>query len=115
MENQKQRPLVVTIIAILMTIGGIIYLSAGAILVLFGIGVVLVPLGIAYFVMCYGLWKGKRWAWNLTLILSVIGIILSIASIAVGDGRGALIHIILNALAIYYLFGRNVKEFFGKT
>ncbi|HEX2124507.1 MAG TPA: hypothetical protein VHF44_02775, partial [Nitrososphaeraceae archaeon] len=48
-----------------------------------GIGVALIALGTAYFVMAYGLWKGKGWAWTITLILSFIGIALGIASIAV--------------------------------
>jgi uncharacterized membrane protein (DUF2068 family) len=112
--EQKQRPLGVTILAILTIIGGIALLSIGAALVVIGIGVALIVLGIAYFVMAYGLWKGKRWAWTITLILSVIGIILGIASIATGN-VGAIIHIIINAVVIYYLYRPNVKAYFGKV
>jgi len=67
---------------------------------------------ITYAVMAYGLWNGKKWAWTVTLILSVIQIILSVASIAVGSGKGVAIPIIVNAIIIYYLYGANVKEFF---
>lgn len=112
--QQKQRPLGVTIIAILMIISGIALLSTGAILLVVGIGVVPIVLGIASFVMAYGLWKGKGWAWTITLILSVISIISAIVSIAYG-GYGAIINIIINAVIIYYLYRPNVKAYFGKA
>jgi uncharacterized membrane protein HdeD (DUF308 family) len=68
MESQKHRPLGVTVIAILTIIGGIIFLASGLILLILGIGIILLALGIAYLVMAYGLWKGKGWAWTITLI-----------------------------------------------
>ena len=111
--QQKQRPLGVTIIAILMIISGIALLSTGAILLVVGIGVVPILLGIASFVMAYGLWVGKGWAWTITLIISVISIISAIVSIAFG-GYGAIINIIINAVIIYYLYRPNVKAYFGK-
>jgi uncharacterized membrane protein HdeD (DUF308 family) len=112
--EQKQRPLGVTIIAILMIISGIALISVGAALIVIGIGVVPIALGIASFVMAYGLWKGKGWAWTITLILSVISIISGIVSIATGN-VGAIIHIIINAVVIYYLYRPNVKAYFGKV
>ena len=113
MESQKYRPLGVTIIAILTAIGGIVFLASGAVLLIVGIGIILLALGIAYFVMAYGLWIGKRWAWTITLILSVIGIIVAIASIVAGN-VGAIISIIIHGVVIYYLYRPNVKAFFGK-
>lgn len=108
MENyQKHRPLGVTIIAILTLIAGIAFIAIG-------IGFALIAIAIAYFVMAYGLWEGRSWAWTLTLILSAIGIIFAIASIAAGN-IGAVFHIILNAVIIYYLYRPNVKAFFGKS
>jgi uncharacterized membrane protein HdeD (DUF308 family) len=112
-DYQKHRPLGVTVIAILTVIAGVAFAAIGAILLAVGIGFALVALAIAYFVMAYGLWKGKRWAWTITLILSVIGIISGIASIAVGN-TGAIFHVIITAAIIYYLYRPNVKAFFGK-
>lgn len=115
MENyQKHRPLGVTIIAVLTVIGGIAFIAIGAVLLVVGIGFALIAISIAYFVMAYGLWNGKRWAWTITLILSGIGIILGIASIAVGN-VGAVFHIIINGVIIYYLYRPNVKAFFGRS
>ncbi len=120
-ESRKQRPVAVTSIAVLMIIGVIALLIIGMIIVLFGTGFArigflkwTIPTVIAYAVTVYGLWNGKKWAWTVTLILSVIQILLSAVSIALGSGRGVAIPIIVNAIVIYYLYGRNVKEFFGR-
>lgn len=113
MESQKQRPLGVTLIAILTAIGGIIFLASGLVLLIVGIGIILLALGIAYLIMAYGLWKGRGWAWTITLILSVIGIIVAIATIVAGN-VSAVINIIIHAVVIYYLYRPNVKAFFGK-
>jgi uncharacterized membrane protein YphA (DoxX/SURF4 family) len=64
MESRINRPLGVTIIAVLTAIGGIIFLASGAVLLLIGIGIIFLALGIAYLVMAYGLWNGKPWAWT---------------------------------------------------
>ena len=123
--QQKHRPLGVTIIAILTIIGGIGFLASGIAAVgvapflpdlgilSAAIGAVLIALGIAYFVMAYGLWKGKGWAWTITLVLSFIGIVLGIASIVTGN-IGAVFHLIINIIVVYYLYRPNVKAFFGK-
>ena len=113
MESQKYRPLGVTIIAILTAIGGIVFLASGAALLVIGIGIILLALGVAYFVMAYGLWTGKRWAWTITLILSGIGIILGVISIAAGN-IGSIVSIIIQAVVIYYLYRPSVKVYFGK-
>ena len=116
---EKHRPLGVTIIAILAILGGIGLLFSGftafALLPVVGIivGGLLVVIGLAYFVMAYGLWKGKGWAWRITLILAAIGIIVGIGSIAVGN-VGALVHILINAIVIYYLYRPKVKSYFGR-
>ena len=113
MESQKHRPLGVTIVAILTAIGGLIFLGSGLVLLIVGIGVILLALGIAYLVMAYGLWNGRGWAWTITLILSVIGIVVAIASIVAGN-VSAIISIIIHAVVIYYLYRPNVKAYFGK-
>lgn len=113
MESQKHRPLGVSIVAILTAIGGVVFLTSGSVLLIIGIGIIFLAIGIAFLVVAYGLWRGKRWAWTVTLILSVIGIILAIASLAVGN-MGAIVSIIIHGVVIYYLYRPNVKAFFGK-
>ena len=65
-------------------------------------------IGILLFIDAYGLWTGRSWAWWLTIILSVIGIILGLLSLPSG-----IIGIIIEVLIIYYFTRPHVKEFFG--
>src|ERR687893_1132140 len=107
MESQKHRPLGVTVIAILTIIGGIIFLVSGLVLLIIGIGIILLALGIAYLVMAYGLWKGKGWAWTISLILAGIGIITGIVYIIQDNIAGGIASIIINGVIIYYLYRPN--------
>ena len=77
-------------------------------------GAALLVLGIAYFVMAYGLLKGKGWAWTITIILSCIGIALGFVSVVTGH-VGAIFNILINAFILYYIHRPYVKSFFGKT
>lgn len=126
---QRERPFGVTVLAILEIIGGLILMGTG--IIFFGaagmvgvvpfagwafawmfiaVAIVLVILGLFAFVIAYGLWTGKGWAWTLALVLSIIGIIIGIFSLP-----GGIITIIINAIIIYYLTRPHVKAFFGKA
>ena len=132
-QENKHRPFGVTILAILTIIAGIAFLANGvtaATIAPFlsatntsqtllvglsvGAGVALLALGIAYFVMAYGLLKGKGWAWTITVLLSYIGIALGLVSIVTGH-VGAIFNVIINALILYYIYRPHVKSYFGKT
>lgn len=64
--------------------------------------------GILYLINAYGLWVGKGWAWWLTIILSVLGIIGGLLTLPVG-----IIAIVIYIVIIYYFTRPHVKEFFG--
>jgi uncharacterized membrane protein (DUF2068 family) len=114
MRVKKNRPFGIVIIAILTVFGSVQFLASGRVLleVVMGIGVVLLALGIAYLAMAYGVWYGKRWAWTITLILSAIGLLLSVREIA-GGNIGGILGIIIYGTVIYYLYRPNVKAYFG--
>lgn len=65
--------------------------------VVIGVGVFTIVLGVAHFVLAWGLFKGKGWTWIITVILAVISVILSIVSIASG-GRTNIISLIISAV-----------------
>jgi hypothetical protein len=149
-QQQKHRPLGITIIAILTIIDGIAFLASGIAAVapfLFGVtinndnvppvtgtstigsvtlpdtllvmmsvvtGAVILALGIAYFVMTYGLLKGKGWAWTVTVVLCCIGIALGLVSVVNGHLDG-IFNILINAFIFYYIYRPYVKLFFGKA
>ena len=67
--------------------------------------------GIVAFILAYGLWNGRGWAWTWTLISSILGLIVSIIGITVGVG---IIGIVIYAVTIYYLTRAQVKAFFRR-
>ena len=130
----QRRPTGITIISVLMIIGGLILLftgitplfigplisidsdpSTGALGFLITIsGLTLVVLGIASLIVSWGLLKGKRWARTITLIISFISIIIAIISLVSSRDLIHIISVIIYGIIIYYMFTKKVKLFFGK-
>jgi hypothetical protein len=121
-QMQRDRPIGITIIAILMIISGILFIIGGIGLTALGVlsiaflagGIGSIILGIASLVVAWGLLKGAGWAWIITLIITVISIIVNIASLA-GGQTANIIGIIINGIIIYYLYRPNVKAYFGRS
>ena len=131
----QSRPTGITIIAILMIIGGLILLFTGITPLFFGPlisidsdgstnalgfiitigGLTLVGLGIASFIVSWGLLKGKRWARTITLIISIIAIIFAIVTLVSSEDLIHIIPVIIYGIIIYYMFTDKVKLFFGKV
>jgi membrane protein implicated in regulation of membrane protease activity len=131
----QHRPTGITIIAVLMIIGGIILLFTGitplflgplisidsdsstselGLLITIG-GLVLVALGIASLIVSWGLLKGKGWARIITLIISIIAIIFAIISLASSSDLIHIIPVIVYGIIIYYMFTDKVKIFFSRV
>jgi glucan phosphoethanolaminetransferase (alkaline phosphatase superfamily) len=110
--HKQSRPRGVSIIAILIIIAGVLSLLFGIGLVVIGpflmnglqttssnlgsqigphilglvflvFGGILLGLGVANLVMAYGLWKGKGWAWTISIIVLFIGIAINILSVSI--------------------------------
>ena len=138
----KNRPIGVTVIAVLVIISGILLLLAGigviaagqlfisetAGLVFVIIGAIILTVGIGYLVVSYGLLKGKRWSWTITVILLFIGIAIDVASIIIfgyftfnmdtssflTTNSGSIAGMIISVIILYYLYRPHVKSYFGK-
>ena len=132
----QHRPTGITILSILMIIGGIILLFTGitplflgsivsvdisdyqinqlGLLIAIG-GLVLIGLGIASFIVSWGLLKGKGWARTITLIISIIAIISAIITLISSEDLIHIIPVIIYGIIIYYLFTKKVKLFFSKV
>jgi hypothetical protein len=90
---------------------------AGALLIIY------VPLGIeilciASFVVAYGLFTGRSWAWLVGVVLSTIGLVINVISLVIPNMftiTGALVGTAINAIVLYYLSRRNVRQYFGKV
>jgi uncharacterized membrane protein (DUF2068 family) len=93
-------------------------LAQGSGSILTVLGAVLIPLGIASLVVAYGLFKGKSWAWLVAVVLSTLGLVVNVISLVtanMGAITGALVGIAINAIVLYYLSRRNVRQYFGKV
>ncbi len=135
-DNPYDRPLVVTIIGVLYALAAIILILAGVALMAggetfinelvkqdssleflqgigFGAGAGLLILGLIYGVICYGFFKGWSIMWYLGVIFTVIGAVISIATIVVG-GFGSIVTLLIDLIILLYLFKPNVKLFFLK-
>lgn len=130
--NQIPRPTGVSILSILFFIGGIL-----SIIGLFsGIqGILSFVFGVAYIIIGWGMWKGKSWSWLWFIILTIVGVVMSIISIVFNIMSGSFqrlagysathnlllgfsiiisIEIGISLLLIYYFYRPHVKLFFGR-
>ncbi|OLC84491.1 MAG: hypothetical protein AUJ08_04020 [Thaumarchaeota archaeon 13_1_40CM_3_50_5] len=93
---------------------GLASLGVGTISALIiALGAAILILGILYLGVGIGFLGGKRWAWNLGIIVSVIGIVLNVIQM-IGGNYGGVVSLIISLLIIYYLMRPHVKVFFGK-
>ncbi len=70
-------------------------------------------LGIAAFVLAWGLLNGKGWAWIITVILAVISVVFSVIALASG-GFTNIITLVINGVILYYMYRPPVKAYFGR-
>jgi len=128
------RPIGVTVLTILQIIVGIIDIMIGILLLavyafalaFIGMGFstafafFLIPLAIVFFafgfisfVLAYGLWMGRPWAWVATIIFSIIGLIVGVVGLIFGN-LANVVPIILYGLILVYLGTASVRAFFGR-
>jgi hypothetical protein len=128
------RPIGITILVILQIVAGIFDFLIAALLVIvyalafsfFGmtvsaLGIFVIPLvvvflilGIFSFILAFGLWTGKHWAWVSTVVLSIIGLALSIIGSVFGNYLGIVL-IVLYVVMLGYLSTFRVRMFFVRV
>jgi len=72
---------------------------------------VLVIMGIIAFLVGWGFWRGRGWAWTLGVMLYVICIVLGLLPMLRGDVSGV-VGIIVVGMILYYLFKPNIRAWF---
>ena len=127
------RPTGLTILAILFLIAGSFTLVGGistfetavaqaSAPILTDLEALFIPLAveilcIASFVVALGLFTGKSWwVWLVAVVLSAIGLVINVVSLVVPNMftmPGALVGIAINAVILYYLSRKNVRQYFG--
>ena len=81
---------------------------------LFTISVALVLLAGVEFVLAYGGWNGKGWAWTVSLAFTVLEIVFFIFSLFLRPSFGEIAALIIDLLLLYYLMQPKVQSYFGK-
>ena len=127
-----QRPMGVSILAVLSAIGGVLGILGGLALMalssvtadlavpgLSGLVVILglftVVISILDLVLAYGLWGLRPWAWTLGIVLEVVGIILDIVEFRSSTASSTIIGIAIAGIIIYYLWQPHVRRAFGQN
>lgn len=115
----SERPLGVTIIAVLQMLSAIILIFGGytAIVIGAGLGIfgafaailggILLIFGLIGFIIGWGLWTLKGWAWMIAFILNLLSVIFAILSFDI-------ISLIIPLIIVIYLNQGEVKAAFGR-
>lgn len=118
MKKLADRPIGVTIIAILQLIGAIAFLALGALSVMNGmaiplLGIILVAIGafmviwgIIGLILFWGLFAMKGWAWLITLLFNIIGLVTGIFGFYNSGFTDftQLVNVIIPLIIVIYLF-----------
>ena len=110
-----ERPLGVTILAILQILGGLLMLVAGALASLAGIfiilfvavGVAMLILGLLGVVVGFGLWGLKSWAWTWAMIVNILSIIFGLFNFGAN-----FVSIVISLIIVIYLNQPDIKSRF---
>jgi hypothetical protein len=111
--SSSERPLGISIIAGLQMIGGAILTLVGVSFftlwrdfsIFFPFFLFYLFFGIFSFIIGWGLWEGKRWAWIIYVIVVALGILVSLLTFD-------LISLIFAGLILGYMFQPHVKRYF---
>ena len=131
--QRASRPVGITILAVFEILFGIVGLIAGLALIglsalftalpkvgslLGSIGVVLGGIALFFSLIWLatgvGFLHGRRWAWTLGTIFSVLSLLGALGALAIGLITGGIGGSIFWGLMLYYLTRNHVKAFFGK-
>ncbi len=122
-QEQPERPLGITILAVLSGVGGILAILGGLAMgalagasgamgmpalgpfAAFGSAFAIL-MGIINLAIAYGLWNGRSWAWWLTIIFSALNALSSLVSMM-------LLSLVIAVVVIWYMLRPHVKAFFG--
>ena len=128
----RSRPTGITILAVVAVIGGILSILVGQDLTGIGTasagdtglgglasitGFLLLINGVLFFVLAYGLWGLRPWAWMLGVGLMVAGFVLNILQYLIDNDLlvSMLVTALIPAAILYYLFRPHVKAAFGRA
>ncbi len=123
MQATAQRPMGITILAVLAIIGGALGVIGSLGLLSLGLGsllgiiaILILLLSIAELAFGYGAWTLQPWAWKLGVGVEAAVIVLDIIYIIAGASIvSEIVSIAVAAAILYYLFTPDVRKAFGQA
>lgn len=82
---------------------------------LFVVVVALLVFAAIEFVLGFGVWSRRSWAWWGSLAFAVLGIVFFVLSLFLRPGLGEFASLILDLLVLYYLMQPRVQTYFRKV
>jgi hypothetical protein len=122
--SEKKRPTVVRILVVIVLIGSIIPILAGAMMLTGGTALegyfmqellsqilptYYVVVGAIGLVLAWGLWIGRGWAWTIALIIFIIGLIMDLVALPTG-----IVGVVIDAIVLYLLSRPDTRRFCRK-
>jgi hypothetical protein len=135
--ERLQRPLGVTIVALLGLLGGAIAAALGTLLIVAGssllagyrpdsalatyfsalgilFGPVIATMGALQFLIALGLWRGRGWAWTLEMIHLTLYAVVGLRGLLLGSNQ-RVGSVLVTCLLAWYFFTPRVKAYFGRA
>jgi hypothetical protein len=114
-----ERPLGVTVLAILAAVGGVLGVLGGLQLAglggSFGVwGLVLLVVSVGDLAVAWGCWMLRPWAWTLGVVVVVVQFGLALLNLVGANAVSGIISLVLNGAVLYYLDTPDVRRVFGR-
>lgn len=118
----NERPTGVTIISLLIIVGGALGIIGGLLAVLSsddsalaGVGIGTLIVAVAQLVVGIGLWTLQKWAWTLAILVLGIRIVVDLVAVFLGGNLlTVIVSLVINGVLLWYLFRPNVQRAFGR-
>jgi uncharacterized membrane protein (DUF2068 family) len=131
--SARPRPRGVELLTVLQMLLGILFLLGALTLTVVGSGLpeflprvrsfsvglsvvalVLFVLGGIEFVLAFGVWSRKGWAWGASLGFAILSVVFFVFSLFLRPGLRELVSLIIDLLVLYCLMQPRVEAYFGK-
>jgi len=131
--STAKRPLSISVLVALQVLVGVLALLSGITVIFarrvlpeafpqirplspvtFTVGILYVIFTVLAFIVAYGLWVGRKWAWVIAVILSVFGIITSVFTLFLRPRAGEVTALIIDLVIMFYLIQPRVQAHFGR-
>jgi hypothetical protein len=122
--SEKKRPTLVKILVLIMIIGSIIPILAGAMMLTGGMALegyfmqellsqilptYYVVVGVIGLLLAWGIWIGRGWAWTVAIIVFIIGLITDLVTLPSG-----IVGVVIDVIVLYLLLRPDTRRFCGK-